>query len=67
VYSVNVALEIELPLFALMNRVEVDFVDINGFFIPLVFSRSILASQIASVPPLIQFVALVPDPNDYVF
>jgi outer membrane lipase/esterase len=68
VYSVNVALAIELPLFALMNRVEVDLVDINGIFIPLVFSPSIFGftnSVGAAFNP--NTGALVPDPNDYVF
>ena len=67
VFMANVLLEVELLRFAFLHRISIDLVDINAIFIPLVFNPAGSALQTALTPPLSPQLALVSDPNEYVF
>ena len=68
VLATNVLLEGELPVFALLHQINIQLVDINAIFIPLVYnpgSFGFTNSTGAAYNPATGVV--VPDPNDYVF
>jgi phospholipase/lecithinase/hemolysin len=69
VFSLDVLLEVELPLSAFSQRVTIDLVDINRIFVPIVFNPAKFGFTnsvgVALNPATDQL--LVSDPNDYVF
>jgi phospholipase/lecithinase/hemolysin len=68
VLGVDVLLATELPLFALTHSITIDFVDVNGIFLPLVFNPRFFGftnTVGAAFNPTTG--ALVSDPNDYLF
>jgi thermolabile hemolysin len=69
VSSLDVLLEVELPLSAFSQRATVDLVDINRIFIPVVFSpgRFGFTNSVGAALDPATDQLLVSDPNDYVF
>ncbi len=68
VLGVDVLLATELPLFASKRQITIDFVDVNGIFLPLVFSPRIFGFTNTigeAYNPTTG--ALASDPNDYLF
>jgi phospholipase/lecithinase/hemolysin len=68
VISLNVLLEVELPLVAFSHRVTVELVDINRIFVPVVFNPAKFGfSNSVGAAFNLSTGQLATEPNDYVF
>jgi phospholipase/lecithinase/hemolysin len=69
VFTANVALEVELSRFAVLNGINIDLVDINAIFVPLVYQPGRFGftnSADFAYDPL-KDTLLAPHPDNYVF
>jgi phospholipase/lecithinase/hemolysin len=69
VFTANVALEVELSRFALLHGINIELVDINAIFIPLVYlpSRFGFTNSTDFAYDPINDKLLAPHPDNYVF